>query len=94
MLCRTFRSEALLDLTLNKLFLLTDIQFLFTFFFQHTSSESFSIALSDVLKMIFINDQVYLSLHWTGDADFDDTRIWIQTVVHREKGPSINDVTP
>ena len=69
--------------------LLTDIQFLFTFFFQHTSSESFSIALSDVLKMIFINDQVYLSLHWTGDADFDDTRIWIQTVVHREKSEPV-----
>ena len=63
--------------------------YIFCFVFQHTSSESFSIALSDVLKMIFINDQVYLSLHWTGDADYDDTRIWVQTVVHREKSEPV-----
>ena len=62
---------------------------IFFHYFQHTCSESFSIALSDVLKMIFINDQVYLSLHWTGDSDFDDTRIWIQTVVHREKSEPV-----
>ena len=39
--------------------------------------------------MIFINDQVYLSLHWTGDSDYDDTRIWVQTVVHREKSEPV-----
>ena len=53
------------------------------------ASENFSIQLSDVLQMIFITDQLYLSLHWSGDTDFEDTRIWIQKVIDDEKAEPV-----
>ena len=52
-------------------------------------SENFAIQLSDVLSMIFISDTLYLSLHWTGDLEFDDTRIWMQTSVDGEKSEQV-----
>ena len=52
-------------------------------------SENFAIQLSDVLSMIFISDNLYLSLHWTGDLEFDDTRIWMQTSVDGEKSEQV-----
>ena len=39
--------------------------------------------------MIFITDQLYLSLHWSGDTDFEDTRIWIQKVIDDEKAEPV-----
>ena len=59
------------------------------FYLQHTKSDNFSIALSDVLKMIFVTDTLYLSLHWTGDTEFDDTRIWVQASVDHEKSEPV-----
>ena len=56
---------------------------------QHLASENFSIQLSDVLQMIFISERLYLSLHWSGDTDFEDTRIWIQKVVNYEKSEPV-----
>ena len=56
---------------------------------QHIKSENFAIQLSDVLEMIFISDDLYLSLHWTGDMDFEDTRIWLQTTVFDEKSEQV-----
>ena len=56
---------------------------------KHLASENFAIQLSDVLHMIFITDQLYLSLHWTGDTDFEDTRIWVQKVIRSEKSEPV-----
>ena len=56
---------------------------------KHLASENFSIQLSDVLHMIFVSDQLYLSLHWSGDTDFEDTRIWIQKVINGEKSEPV-----
>lgn len=56
---------------------------------QHLNSEAFSILLSDILSMIFITEDIYLSLHWSGDQDYDDTRIWIQPVVKGEKSEAV-----
>ena len=52
-------------------------------------SENFAIQLSDVLSMIFISETLYLSLHWTGDQEFEDTRLWIQTTVDEEKSEQV-----
>ena len=56
---------------------------------QHVKSENFAIQLSDVLHMMFISDDLYLSLHWTGDLEFEDTRIWLQTSVYGEKSEQV-----
>ena len=56
---------------------------------KHLASENFSIQLSDVLHMVFVSDQLYLSLHWSGDTDFEDTRIWIQKVINGEKSEAV-----
>ena len=52
-------------------------------------SEKFAIQLSDVLSMIFLSENLYLSLHWTGDQEFEDTRIWMQTSVDGEKSEQV-----
>ena len=39
--------------------------------------------------MIFISETLYLSLHWTGDQEFEDTRLWIQTTVDEEKSEQV-----
>ena len=52
-------------------------------------SEKFAIQLSDVLSMIFLSENLYLSLHRTGDQEFEDTRIWMQTSVDGEKSEQV-----
>ena len=52
-------------------------------------SEKFAIQLSDVLSMIFLSENLYLSLHWTGDQEFEDTRIWMQTSVDGDKSEQV-----
>ena len=42
-----------------------------------------------MLSMIFLSENLYLSLHWTGDQEFEDTRIWMQTSVDGEKSEQV-----
>ena len=54
---------------------------------RHLSEEAFSVALPSVLSLHFMEQPEddcqgsYLSVHWSGDVDMEDTRIWVQACV-------------
>ena len=50
---------------------------LFTRTGKHIGGESFPLKLPEVLQMQFYDDSRFVSVHWTGDTDLEDTRLWI-----------------
>lgn len=48
---------------------------------RHETDDIFPVGLSNVLDVHFFpgSDSDYVSLHWSGDEDLDDTRIWVRS---------------
>lgn len=44
---------------------------------EHVAGGTFSVSLPDVLSMRFFDDKINISLHWTGDQDLEDARLWL-----------------
>ncbi|XP_059080387.1 NACHT and WD repeat domain-containing protein 2-like [Tigriopus californicus] len=45
---------------------------------QHVGGDPFAIDGNDILSMILLSSQKFVSIHWSGDLEFDDKRIWIR----------------
>ena len=39
--------------------------------------ELFPLTLSEVLFMQFFDETRFISVHWTGDTELEDTRLWV-----------------
>ena len=42
----------------------------------------FPVSLSEVLIMQFYDEEQFISLHWSGDQDLEDTRIWVNCQIN------------
>lgn len=40
--------------------------------------DPFAIDGNDILSMTLLSSQKFVSIHWSGDLEFDDKRIWVR----------------
>ena len=67
---------------------------------NHLSEEQFSVALPSILALHFMDipttatdvSKSFLSVHWSGDTDLEDTRLWIQTCVSQTGLKATGDI--